>query len=307
MSWEASMGNKPEKNQTQKPKKEKKPIYKCWWVYVIGVIVVCIVGKFALSLIDGIFHGYEELDVNGMVISEACDTLKKQGWQIDKVSGYYGKDTDCHNTKYVVEDTEYNRSKKTVEIEYTLPKFDEESVIGLPVNEVCKKLREADWETIETRQDIDGNYKVYSSCNGEEIVNRISFSGLKATIYLDKKSATSSSSSTTTTPSSSSSNSSSSSSTNSSTSNSSPSSTNASFRKVIDDYEAFMNKYVDFMKKYKNSSDTMSMLSEYSSMMQDYAKFADSIKGYNQNNLSASDWAYYLEVTTRVTKKLAEI
>ncbi len=73
------------------------------------------------------------------------------------------------------------------------------------------------------------------------------------------------------------------------------------------DYESFMNKYVDFMKKYKNSSDTTSMLSEYSSLMQDYAKFADSVKDYNQSNLSASDWAYYLEVTTRVTKKLAEI
>lgn len=87
----------------------------------------------------------------------------------------------------------------------------------------------------------------------------------------------------------------------------SSSSTNASFRKVMDDYESFMDKYVDFMKKYKSSSDTTSMLADYSKMMQDYAKFADSIKEYNQDNLSASDWAYYLEVTSRVTKKLAEV
>jgi len=68
-----------------------------------------------------------------------------------------------------------------------------------------------------------------------------------------------------------------------------------------------MNKYVDFMKKYKNSSDTMSMLADYSKMMQDYAKVADSISKYNQSNLSSEDWAYYIEVTTRVNKKLLEV
>lgn len=99
----------------------------------------------------------------------------------------------------------------------------------------------------------------------------------------------------------------SSSSSSTSSASSSSSSTDASFRKAMDDYESFMDKYVDFMTKYKNSSDTASMLTDYSKMMQDYAKFADSIKGYNQNNLSADDWEYYLEVTSRVTKKLAEV
>jgi hypothetical protein len=87
----------------------------------------------------------------------------------------------------------------------------------------------------------------------------------------------------------------------------SSSSKDANFRKAMSDYESFMNKYVDFMKKYKNSSDTMSMLADYSKMMQDYAKFADSISKYNQSNLSSEDWAYYIEVTTRVNKKLLEV
>ena len=70
-----------------------------------------------------------------------------------------------------------------------------------------------------------------------------------------------------------------------------------------------MNSYVDFMKKYKNASsaETMSMLSDYADMMSKYSEWAAKIDKYNPNNLSAEDWAYYLEVTSRVLKKLAEV
>lgn len=80
-----------------------------------------------------------------------------------------------------------------------------------------------------------------------------------------------------------------------------------SFRKVMDDYESFMNKYVDFMKKYKSNPTDANVLSDYAGIMSEYNKYTNSISNYKQDNLSAADWSYYLEVTARVTKKLSEI
>ncbi len=81
----------------------------------------------------------------------------------------------------------------------------------------------------------------------------------------------------------------------------------ADFKSTMDSYESFMNKYVDFMKKYENSSDTTSMLSEYTEMMQEYSDFAAKIDAIDEDSLSTSDYAYYMEVMTRVNKKLLEV
>lgn len=72
----------------------------------------------------------------------------------------------------------------------------------------------------------------------------------------------------------------------------------------LDSYEAFMDQYIAFMQKYKNSDDTYAMLSDYLDMMQQYADFAEKVDQYDTDKMSAVDSAYYLEVTTRVAKKL---
>lgn len=307
-------------NSASKRKNKKKAFYKKWWVWVILVVVIVLARfgfgfDFGYSFIDEMLHSYEELDVSGKSIVEACEIVKGQGWKVSGVedgSSHSGK-TDCYNTKYVASGAKYYNSNKSAIIYYTLPKVDETEFIGLAVSEACAKAKALEWNVDSIRQNIPNNYQEISTCSGDEIVESAKFSGTYVTFYvytddpLPKKESSSSSSSASDSGSSSNSSSSSSSNSSSSSSSSSTSTTNSSFRKVMDDYESFMNKYVDFMKKYKNSSDVASMLSDYSKMMQDYAKYAESIKGYNQSNLSASDWAYYLEVTARVTKKIAEI
>lgn len=72
----------------------------------------------------------------------------------------------------------------------------------------------------------------------------------------------------------------------------------------LDSYEAYMNQYIAFMQKYENSDDTYSMLYDYLDMMQQYADFAEKLDQYDTDKMSAVDSAYYLEVTTRVAKKL---
>ena len=79
------------------------------------------------------------------------------------------------------------------------------------------------------------------------------------------------------------------------------------FKKSMDEYEAFMNKYVDVMKRYKASPSDAAVMTEYTEVMKRYVEFTESIKKVDQTSLSATDAAYYLEVTSRVTKKLAEL
>lgn len=82
-------------------------------------------------------------------------------------------------------------------------------------------------------------------------------------------------------------------------------------RKVIDDYEAFMNEYVDFMQKYENSNDTAAMLGDYASIMKRYSDMTDKFEALqdeiSQGKLSDEDAAYYLEAQSRVLKKLESV
>lgn len=82
----------------------------------------------------------------------------------------------------------------------------------------------------------------------------------------------------------------------------------SSLKELLDSYEDFMDEYIDFMKKYKsNSSDDTSMLGDYTEIMKKYTDFTTKISSLDTNNMSAADYAYYMEVTTRIYKKLAEI
>ena len=221
------------------------------------------------------YSNLRQLDLNGEVVSVACEKLRGEGWQILEVAGKktYATKSDCSDTDHKVASLSYHTEKYSTGSGAISSSYEKVTIYF---------------------NDQDDNSSSSSSSSSSD--NNSSSSN-----------SNSSSSSNNNSSSSSSSNNSSSSSNNSSSSSTSNSSTDVSFRKAMDEYESFMNRYVDFMKKYKNSSDVTSMHADYSKMMQDYAKFADSIRNYNQSNLSAADWAYYLEVTARVNKKLLEV
>ncbi len=82
----------------------------------------------------------------------------------------------------------------------------------------------------------------------------------------------------------------------------------ADLKELLDSYEEFMNEYIEFMKKYKSDSkDVASMLGDYTEIMKKYTDFATKISNLDTSNMSPADYAYYMEVTTRIYKKLAEI
>ncbi len=79
------------------------------------------------------------------------------------------------------------------------------------------------------------------------------------------------------------------------------------FKETMDSYEAFIDEYVEFMNKYQESDDTAAMLADYSEFVSKYKDYATKIGEINEDELSAADLAYYIEVTGRVNSKLASI
>lgn len=74
-------------------------------------------------------------------------------------------------------------------------------------------------------------------------------------------------------------------------------------KKFLEDYETYMNEYCDFMENYDSTD--LSQLSKYTSMMSkaaELAKDSENMKG----TLNDEELMYYLEVTSRVTARVAE-
>jgi hypothetical protein len=80
------------------------------------------------------------------------------------------------------------------------------------------------------------------------------------------------------------------------------------FRAWVDSYEAFMNEYVDFMVEYQNSDGTdATLLTSYTEYMAKYVEFMEQTDNVNADDVSADDYAYYLEAQARIAKRLGEI
>ena len=81
----------------------------------------------------------------------------------------------------------------------------------------------------------------------------------------------------------------------------------ADFKKAMDSYEDFMDEYVAFMKKYAKNPTDMSLLVDYSEYMSDYADFIEDFEEWENEDLNSAELDYYIEVQTRVNKKLLEV
>lgn len=79
------------------------------------------------------------------------------------------------------------------------------------------------------------------------------------------------------------------------------------FKDAMDSYEAFIDEYCDFMKKYAESPSDMELLADYSDYMSQYAETMEKIDAIDETELSDAELQYYLEVTGRITQKIAEV
>lgn len=145
----------------------------------------------------------------------------------------------------------------------------------------------------------DKNKKRYEADNQQGDSLHVEYKGFN-TIYIslyaakdDSSSSSPSASSASTTPSA-----------NTSTNQSAEAS--ADFKKTMDDYEKTIDSYIAFMKKYNESSNTASMAADYAKYMSDYANVMSEIDAIDENTLTDADKKYYIEVNTRIVKKLAD-
>lgn len=75
----------------------------------------------------------------------------------------------------------------------------------------------------------------------------------------------------------------------------------------MDDYEAFFDDYIAFMKKYRNAGEPLAMLADYFDYMAKYVDMMEALDEIQEDDLSAADWAYCLEVQARITRKLGQL
>jgi hypothetical protein len=63
------------------------------------------------------------------------------------------------------------------------------------------------------------------------------------------------------------------------------------------------------MKKYNeaDADDVFAMLTDYSVMLTKYAEMTKAMNDIDTNSLSSADYAYFIEVTARISVKLLEI
>ena len=74
----------------------------------------------------------------------------------------------------------------------------------------------------------------------------------------------------------------------------------------MDDYEAFYDEYIAFMQKYASSDNPVSMMTDYLALMSKAEEMDRSISKVDESELSDEELELYIDVTTRVTNKLAK-
>lgn len=80
-----------------------------------------------------------------------------------------------------------------------------------------------------------------------------------------------------------------------------------SFKKTMDSYEKFFDDYIAFMKNFDFDSSDFGTLSKYAVMIGDYTKMEKELEKLDESNMSDADYAYYLEVSARIMRKLEDI
>lgn len=79
------------------------------------------------------------------------------------------------------------------------------------------------------------------------------------------------------------------------------------FKEALDSYEDFFDKYCEIIKLYSENPSDMDLLKKYTEYMGKYATVMQKMNSLDDGELSEAELAYYMEVTTRITKKLLAV
>ena len=76
------------------------------------------------------------------------------------------------------------------------------------------------------------------------------------------------------------------------------------FKQFMDEYEAFVDEYVEFMTKYQSGQLSMNDVMRYATITAEYSEMSQKVEKLKNDNLTTEEMNYYIEVTSRVAKKL---
>lgn len=79
------------------------------------------------------------------------------------------------------------------------------------------------------------------------------------------------------------------------------------FKEAMDSYEAFYDEYVEFMKKYNADPTNAELMAGYAELLVREADMTRKFDAWESEDMTTAESAYYLEVQSRVIKKLSEI
>lgn len=79
-------------------------------------------------------------------------------------------------------------------------------------------------------------------------------------------------------------------------------------KEFLDQYEAIMDEYVNYMQKIKSGNYNASdLLSGTTDILSKYNEFSQKVNDIDTSDMSKEDLDYYMDVTTRVSKKLLDV
>lgn len=78
------------------------------------------------------------------------------------------------------------------------------------------------------------------------------------------------------------------------------------FKNAMDSYEKFMDEYIVFMQKYNSNPTDYELIKEYATYLTKYNDMLNKFEKWEEEDLNDAETAYYIEVQTRVNKKLME-
>ncbi len=79
------------------------------------------------------------------------------------------------------------------------------------------------------------------------------------------------------------------------------------FKAALDSYEAFFDEYVAIVKKYSKNPTDLSILNDYTQYMGKYSEMVEALAKLGEEEMNSAELAYYLDVQTRINKKLLEV
>ena len=78
------------------------------------------------------------------------------------------------------------------------------------------------------------------------------------------------------------------------------------FKNAMDSYEKFVDEYIIFMQKYNSNPTDYELIKEYATYLGKYNDMVNKFEKWEDEDLNDAETAYYIEVQTRVNKKLME-